>query len=153
MKQKIVLDLLKEALIENDSIFVVDVKFSETNKINIILDGDNGVNLKECIRVSRFIENGLDREDEDFSLEVGSPDIASPIKHIRQYNKNIGRILKVKTKEGKLEGTLMEVNPDNLVLEWKAREPKPVGKGKVTVTKNAIIFLEDIIEAKVKIIF
>ncbi len=153
MEQKRVLELLEEALEENKSLFVIDVKFSNSNKIDIIIDGDNGVNLKECIRINRYIENGFDREEEDFSLEVSSPDIVSPIKNIRQYNKNMGRILKVKTSEDKYEGTLIEVNSDNLLLEWKAREPKPIGKGKVTVTKQARISFNEIVEAKVKIIF
>lgn len=153
MKQEIVLDLLNEALSENDTLFIVAVNFLDDNKINIILDGDEGINLKECIRISRHIENNLDREEEDYSLEVSSPDIAAPIKNIRQYNKNIGRILKLRTKEEKLEGTLIEVKANALVLEWKAREPKPIGKGKITVTKNASVTFDDIIEAKVKIVF
>ena len=153
MKQQVVLDLLNEALSENDELFIVEVSFLKDNKINIILDGDKGINLKECIRVSRYIENNLDREEEDYSLEVSSPDIATPIKNIRQYNKNIGRILKLKTTSEKFEGTLKEVKSNELVLEWKAREPKPIGKGKITVTKNAIVPFEDIIEAKVKIVF
>jgi ribosome maturation factor RimP len=153
MKQQIVLDLLNEALLENNTLFIVEVKFLDNNKINIILDGDNGINLKECIRISRYIENNLDREEEDYSLEVSSPDIATPIKNIRQYNKNIGRILKLKTKEKKFEGTLIEVKSDELILEWKAREPKPIGKGKITVTKNATVAFDDILEAKVKIVF
>lgn len=153
MEQKIILDLLHEALSENEALFIVDVAFLNNNKISIIIDGDAGVNLKECIRVSRYIENGLDREEYDFSLEVSSPDIASPLKNKRQYNKNIGRILKIKTNTEKFEGTLTELHPDSLVLEWKAREPKPIGKGKVTVTKNATIAFEDIKETKVKILF
>jgi len=153
MKEKEVLDIINEAISENRSLFLVDLKFSNNNKIDVIIDGDDGVNLKECIRVNRYIENNLDREEEDYSLEVSSPDIASPIKNIRQYNKNKGRILKVKTSTENFEGNLIEVNTQDIVLEWKAREPKPIGKGKVTVTKTAIILFNDIIEAKVKILF
>ncbi len=153
MKQKVVLDLLNEALSENDSLFIVDVQFLENNKIIITVDGDQGVSLKECIRINRYIENNLDREEEDYALEVSSPDIAAPIKTIRQYNKNIGRILKIKTNKDKFEGNLIEVNENSISLEWKTREPKPIGKGKVTVTKNTAILFDDIIEAKVKIIF
>lgn len=153
MKQKIVLALLNEAISENDSLFLVDITISTNNKINIIVDGDEGVNLKECIRINRFIEDSLDREDEDYSLEVGSPDIVAPLKHKRQYNKNIGRILKVKTETEKFEGTLIAVEDDFISLEWKAREPKPIGKGKITVTKNVTVSFEEITVAKVKIIF
>lgn len=153
MNQQVVLDLLEEALVENDSLFLVEIKFSENNKINIIVDGDAGVNLKECIRISRHIEHSLDREEDDFSLEVSSPDIAAPLKNARQYNKNVGRILKVKTEKEKFEGTLVGVNDKAIFLEWKTREPKPIGKGKVTVTKKVTIAFEEIKETKVKILF
>ncbi len=65
----------------------------------------------------------------------------------------MNRILEVKTTEEELEGTLVEADEDKIVLDWKAREPKPIGKGKVTVVKTATIEYKDIKEAKVKIIF
>lgn len=67
--------------------------------------------------------------------------------------KNIGRTLEVKTSESKTEGKLVEVAEDAIVLQWSAREPKPIGKGKVTVVKTATIPYDKIIEAKVKLIF
>ena len=71
-----------------------------------------------------------------------------------KYQKNIGRILNVKTVEGdKIEGTLVRADLNEVSLEWKAREPKPIGKGKVTVNKSAVIDYNSIKEAKVKIIF
>ena len=118
-----------------------------------IIDGDKGVPLKECIRINRFIENELDREEEDYSLEVSSPDIAQPLKLIRQYNKNLGKTLKVKTETDTFEGKLTQVNDDTIVLVWKAREPKPIGKGKITVEKKATIAFNDIKQTKVKIVF
>ena len=117
------------------------------------IDGDNGVPLSECIRVSRNVEHNLDREEEDFSLEVTSPDIAEPLRFQRQYLKNIDKILKVKTAENSFEGTLKSVTEEAISLEWKSREKKPVGKGKITVTHQAEIKIEEIIEAKVKIVF
>ena len=145
--------LLDEALEENQALFLIDLAYLPGNKINIVVDGDTGVSLKECIRISRNIGQNLDREEEDFALEVTSPDIAEPLKVLRQYQKNINRILKVKTNDLVLEGVLTEANDEYIVLNWKAREPKPIGKGKVTVTKTATIAHKEIIEAKVKIIF
>ena len=69
--------------------------------------------------------HNFDREEEDFSLEVTSPDIAEPLKVKRQYVKNLNRILSVKLNDQKIEGTLSEVNKEDIVLTWKAREPKP----------------------------
>ena len=145
--------LLDEALAENPTLFLIDLSFLPGNKIRIIVDGDAGISLKECIRISRNIEHNLDREEEDFSLEVTSPDIAEPLKVKRQYVKNINRILVVKTNDTVVEGTLQEATDEHVVLTWKAREPKPIGKGKVTVEKIATIPHKEITEAKVKIIF
>ena len=153
MDKKKVQDLLEEALAENKSLFLIDMSFSADNRIQIIVDGDSGVPLNECIRINRAIENSFEEDEVDFSLEVTSPDIAEPLKVKRQYLKNINRILKVKINDGVVEGILTEVNKENIVLTWKAREPKPIGKGKVTVEKTATIAYQDIIEAKVKIIF
>lgn len=145
--------LLQEAVEENDSLFVIGVDFLPGNKIKVIIDGDNGVPLNECIRVSRHIEHNLDREEEDFSLEVSTPDITQPLKVQRQYLKNIGRILKVKTIDEKIQGTLTQVSESGIELKWEAREPKPIGKGKLTVEKTKTVNFKDIIETKVKIIF
>lgn len=146
--------LLNNALEENSELFLIELKFLADNKIYVEVDGDHGVSLKECIRINREIEHNLDREEEDFSLEVTSPDVANPLKVKRQYIKNINRILDVKLKDNStVQGTLMKVTDNKIELEWKAREPKPIGKGKITVVKNAIVQFEDILEAKVKIIF
>lgn len=145
--------LVEEALSENEMLFIVELKMDKNNKVSLVLDGDEGIPLSECIRVNKFIENNLDKEEEDYSLEVSSPNIAEPIKNIRQYNKNLGRILKIKTETTKFEGKLVAIDNNDITLVWKTREPKPIGKGKVTVKKEATISFEDIIETKVKIIF
>ncbi|MFT7899151.1 ribosome assembly cofactor RimP [Tenacibaculum ascidiaceicola] len=153
MNQERVKELLQEALQENESLYLIDLQFLADNKIKVIVDGDSGVPLSECIRISRNIEHNLDREEEDFSLEVTTPDIAQPLTVKRQYKKNINRILKVKTATEEFEGTLTEVTEDKITLQWKTREPKPIGKGKHTVEKTKTLAYQDIKEAKVKIIF
>ena len=154
MKFKVqVENLLSKSLDENPSLFLIDIKFTFDNKIKIILDGDDSVSLKDCIKVSRDIEFNLDRDEIDFSLEVSSVAADSPLVNRRQYLKNIGRKLKVRTASETLEGTLTEVNDKEFKLEWKAREPKPVGKGKVTVQKEAVLSYSDIVEAKVMVTF
>ena len=153
MDQTKVKDLVNEALSLNESLYLIDLVISANNKIQITVDGDNGVPLSECIRISRSVDNNFDREEEDFSLEVSTPDISHPLKLKRQYVKNINRILKVKLDEEEIEGTLVDADSDKIVLSWKAREPKPLGKGKVTVQKTVTIAYKDIKEAKVKIVF
>ncbi|MGB2129445.1 MAG: ribosome assembly cofactor RimP [Flavicella sp.] len=153
MDKKKVIDFTEQALAENNSLFLIGLDFMPDGKIAIVIDGDEGVPLSECIRVSRSVEANLDREEEDFSLEVSSPDITKPLTVFRQYKKNIGRTLSVKTKEEKIKGTLVEASDEKITLEWSAREPKPIGKGKVTVVKKATIAFDQIVEAKVKLIF
>mgnify|MGYP002884672596 FL=1 len=79
--------------------------------------------------------------------------MSEPLSMARQYKKNIGRKLKVTTAQEKYEGTLDEANDEQIKLSWKAREPKPVGKGKITVQKEVVLPYSDILEAKVKITF
>ena len=153
MNKELVKQLVEDALEEDSSLFLIDLDFLPNSKISIIIDGDQGVPLNECIRVSRAVEGNLDREEEDFSLEVSSPDITKPLLVFRQYKKNIGRTLSVKTVDDKIEGKLTEVLEEAIVLQWSAREPKPIGKGKVTVQKTATISYNNIVEAKVKLIF
>ena len=153
MDQKLVTKLVHEAISENESLFLIELSFLTGNRIKIVVDGDNGVSIKECMRISRHVEHNLDREEEDFGLEVTSPDISHPLTVRRQYLKNINRVLKVKTEDKELEGTLISADENEISLRWKTREPKPIGKGKITVEKNASIAFSSITEAKVKIIF
>ena len=153
MDQTKVKKLVNEALAENEALFLIDLDFGNEASIKVVVDGDSGVPLSECIRISRHVEHNLDRENEDFALEVTTPNITDPITDQRQYNKNLGRTLKVKTLEESFEGKLIEVTDKEISLFWKAREPKPIGKGKITVEKQQTIPLSDIKEAKVKIIF
>ena len=146
-------ELLAKALEENKRLFLIDFSITPDNTIRIILDGDQGVNLKDCIEISRAIEHNLDREEHDFSLEVTSAGAAEPIVMARQYPKNIGRKLVVKTAAENYEGDLTEATENSITLEWKEREPKPVGKGKRTVQKRKKIAISEIDEAKVKLKF
>ncbi|WP_298493495.1 ribosome assembly cofactor RimP [uncultured Algibacter sp.] len=145
--------LLDTALIERPDLFLIDFSINSENHIKVIIDGDKGVLVEDCMFISRAIEHNLDREELDFSLEVMSAGAASPLTHMRQYKKNINRTLSVRTNSEEIEGTLTEAKDDNITLEWKVREPKPIGKGKVTVKKEAIIPYENIVEAKVMIKF
>ena len=145
--------LLLESLQEKPEIFLVDLTITDSFKIIISLDGDNGVNLQDCIDISRAVENNLDREEQDFSLEVASVGVGSPLKFKRQYFKNVGRMLIVKLESDKIEAQLVAANEEFITLEWQAREPKKIGKGKETVQKKLEIPYSDIKEAIVTVTF
>ena len=151
-KEKI-FGLVADGLIEKPSIFLIDLTISDAFKVSVFLDGDNGVLLQDCIDVSRVIENNLDREEQDFSLEVASVGVGSTLKMVRQYKKNIGRTLIVKLATETIEAELVEANDNFIILSWKAREPKKLGKGKETVQKREEIPYTDIKEAIVTVTF
>lgn len=142
--------LLEASLEENSSLFLISLKIGSDNSIQITLDGDEGVTLKDCMNVSRAIEHNIDREEHDFSLEVASAGVGSPLLNSRQYIKNLGRKLRVELADvSTLEGILTAADDQEFTLEWKQREPKPVGKGKVTVTKQKTLSYNEINIAKV----
>lgn len=147
-------ELINQALAVHTSLFLIDFSISTDYKISITIDGDQGVTLQDCIDVSRLVENNLDREEQDFSLEVASAGATSALKLPRQFKKNIGRKLKVVTlSQEKFEATLVNADESQIYLQWKAREAKPVGKGKVTVEKNQTVAYDQIKEAIVIITF
>jgi ribosome maturation factor RimP len=146
--------LLEDGLNQREDLFLVDFEVLADNAIKIVIDGDNGVLVEDCMFISRAIEHNLDREEQDFSLEVLSAGATTPLINKRQYKKNIGRTLSVKTTDNKdLEGKLTEVDDEKILLEWKTRELKPVGKGKVTVKKQAELSYDSISKAQVVIKF
>lgn len=148
-----VAELLERALEKRKDLFLLDFTVGSDHGIKIVLDGDQGISLSDCMEISRAIEHNLDRETTDFSLEVTSAGATAPLELPRQFNKNVGRILAVKTAEDELEGKLTEVNEQGITLVWKTREPKPVGKGKHTVEKKQEIAFSDIERAKVVLKF
>ena len=103
MDQNLVKKLVNEAISDNESLFLIELSFLVGNRIKVVVDGDQGISIKECMRISRHVEHSFDREEEDFGLEVTSPDISHPLTVRRQYLKNIDRVLKVKTEEEELE--------------------------------------------------
>lgn len=146
--------LLERAFEERSDLFLINKIITPDHQVRITIDGDEGVTVEDCIFISRAIEHNLDREEIDFSLEVLSAGATDPLQFPRQYYKHVGRSLEIKTMEGeKLEGNLTQITETTINLEWKTREPKPVGKGKHTVLKTAEVAFEQIKEAKVKIKF
>ena len=149
-----VLHLLNEGLEAKPAVFLIDLTITDSNKIIVNLDGDNGVQLQDCVDVSRSIDQNLDREELDFSLEVASVGVGSPLKMVRQYKKNVGRMLIVKLQDATtIQAKLEEATDEQIVLSWEAREPKKIGKGKETVQKRREIPYIYIKEAIVTIIF
>lgn len=145
--------LVIEAVAENKELFLVDWSISSDNRIEVLVDGDNGLPIEEVVRISRHIEHNLDREESDFSLTVSSPGLSRPLEFPRQYKKNVGKRIKVKTQEKELVAKLKEADDEGVLLYWKQREPKPKGKGKHTVEKEERLLYKEIEKAIIQVDF
>lgn len=146
--------LVASYLEEREDLFLVDLKISADDQITIIVDGDQGVNLQDCLDVSRAVEFNLDREEHDFGLQVMSPGLTEPLTNVRQYRKNLGRELDVVlTTNEEVHGELIKVDEDAITLMLRYRRPKLIGKGKEDVEEEKVISLTDIKKALVTIKF
>lgn len=124
------IQFLAEEFLEGTSAFLVDVKVASGNVIRITLENDDRTSITDCVALSRHIEGSFDREEEDFSLDVGSPGLDQPLKVLRQYLKIVGKQIAVNPIEGKkLEGELVSVEEDEgefVGLVLKTREKKRI---------------------------
>lgn len=151
LKEKV--EELIETGIKGTDIFLVKLTVSANNDIHVLLDSDKGLTLADCKTVSRAIEFNLDREEEDFSLTVASSGVGEPLV-LRQYKKNVGRKVKVTLTDGEqIEAKMIACDDQAIELEWKSREKKPTGKGKVTVVNKRTIEYQYIKQTIVLITF
>ncbi len=156
LKKKKIIEIVNDYFKETDK-FLVDVKVSPQNKITVHVDGDNGVSVSDCVKISKHIEKFLDRDTIDFELEVSSADIGKPLRLIRQYHKNIGRALKVLTNDEKIKkGILSKVEEKGIEIALFSKDTGKKGSKKTsknsTVSDDKKVFLnfEDIKEAKIE---
>lgn len=139
------------AWLENEpGYFLVEVRITAGNNIQVFIDGDAGVTIDKCVALNRTIYKQIEETgvftDGDFSLEVSSPGLDEPIKLHRQYQKNIGRHLEIWLDDDtQLEGKLVKVNPDDIVIEQQAGKKKPV-------TTQTILF-QHIKTTKILVVF
>jgi len=133
--------------LKNGNHFLVEVDIKKGNVINVFVDGDKGISIDECVKISRNIESFFDREEEDFELRVSSPGLSRPFKLIRQYKKYINREIVVKTAdERKIIGVLKSVDENKIEIEIKS--------GKKGRNKEVLSFrFDEINEAKPVISF
>lgn len=112
-----VLNVIQTTL-EGTEKYLVDLKITSDNRIYVSIDGDNGIVIDDCIELSRAIEGSLNRDEEDFELNVASAGLDSPLKMPRQYKKNVGRELTVDTLEGEhYEGRLVGADDEGITLK------------------------------------
>lgn len=145
--------LVDDFIAKEKGFFLVSLKVGGGNQIEVRVDSFEGIKMGDCVRLSRHIEGSLDREEEDFSLQVASAGLGEPFKVFQQYEKNIGRKVDVKLKGGeKILGKMLSAIADEgIVLETKNREK--IGKKKQVVVKEHKLAFEQIDQTKIVISF
>ena len=145
--------LVDEFLTKNEGMFLVALKIGGGNQIEVLIDSFQGIRMEDCVKLSRHIEGSLDRDVEDFSLQIASAGLSEPFKVFKQYEKNVGRKVDVKLKDGdKIFGTMLSVKEGKgIVLETKNREK--IGKKKQVVVKRHELSFEQINQTKIIISF
>ena len=134
-----------EEFLETSDNYLVDVIINPGNIISIEIDNDNGVNIDECVALSRHLESKLNRDEEDFELTVGSVGLTSPFKTQRQYLKNIGNEVEVLTKKGqKLSGVLKAATDDDFTVTISKKERAEGAKRKTEVIEDLHFRYEEI---------
>lgn len=136
-----------------DDCFLVEVIASPSGKIEVYLDSDTGISFLQCRKVSRHIEAIIDESKEfgeTYTLEVSSPSLSRPLKFFRQYKKNVGRKVVVKTADQTFKGIMKEVSEEEMLIE----QSKPIKKGskKKIIVENRID-MKDILETKIAVSF
>ena len=138
MIEKETIKEIVEQIITGTDLFLVDVIIRPGNTITVEIDRDTeGVSIEDCILLSKKIESQLDRETEDFELEVGSSGITSPLKNPRQYKKNWGKEVEVLTKNGQKHAAILKTSDDCGFVITITRKIKPENaKKKITVEED-----------------
>ncbi len=151
-KEKIV-KLIEEKLSDSDN-YLVDVLIKPGNLIVVEIDNDKAVSIDDCVELSRYIESKVDRDVEDYELEVGSAGITSPFKVFRQYQKNVGKEVEVLLRTGvKLTGVLKSADENGIIITVE-KQIKPEGaKRKVKVEEDQSYTYEEIKQTKYLIRF
>lgn len=142
---------LVEEKIKDTDLFLVEAKVSGGNRISISIDKETQLNVSDCAEVSKYVENNLNREIEDFEITVSSPGLDQPFKVLKQYIKQVGRNVRVITKEGKLlRGKLIGANEVGITLELFKENKK---KNKENTNEIVNLKYAELKETKIEITF
>ncbi len=150
--EKRVTELVEEKIADRPDLFLVDVQMHGSGILSILVDGDNGVAISDCVAISRHVGFHLEEEnaiEQAYRLEVSSPGLDTPLKLLRQYQKNINRSVRVKLNDGnKREGKLIHSDESGISLQESVKE-----KGKKAVLAENFISFGDITETIVLVSF
>ena len=143
---------LSEAFLKDSENYLIDVNVRSGNRISIYIENDEHVSIKDCILLSKHIESQLDREKQDFELEVSSPGIESPFRNERQYLKYIGKEIEILMLNGeKFLGELLGIDSMNIhFLPSKKKQGKK--SDQLTNTKEPkLVLISEVKETRLVI--
>jgi len=147
IEKAIIAAIVNEKLTEDQ--FLVDVTISSSNVIHVMVDSDSGISINQIVEISRYIEDKLDREVEDFELSVFSAGLSEPFSLVRQYKKNLGTEIEVLMTNGqKLIGLMTKADDQGIDLEVTTKEKSEGSKKKELITRVHPIGYSEIKEAK-----
>ena len=139
---------------EGTDLYLVEVKVSPMNEVEVVVDSDTSVSIDQCVALSRAIEAEFDRDVEDFELSVMSAGIGQPLKLLRQYQKAIGQPLEVVMKDGmKYAGILETADERAIVVKWEERQLVEGKKRRQTVEVRKELPLDQMKSAKRELFF
>ena len=143
MIDKNVVTRIVEEWLEGKDYFLVDVTVTPDDKIVVEIDHAEGVWIDDCVDLSRYIESKLNREVEDYELEVGSAGLGQPFKVLQQYIIHIGKDVEVLDKDGKKwTGVLAEANEANFTITVQTKV-KPEGAKRPKLVEQNVTFTYD----------
>lgn len=154
MIEKDLLITLTEEYLEETPNYLVDILLAPGNNITIEIDNDQGVDIEDCVTLSRHLESKLNREEEDFELTVTSAGLTSAFKTLRQYKKYEGKEVDVLTKKGqKLTGTLKSSDENGYTITVIKKEKPEGAKRKIEVEEDIYFTFDEIKHTKYLIRF
>ena len=155
INKETVLSLINEKLDENPEFYLVDLKINTTSKIYVEIDHKTDpISINDCIAFSRQVEHNLDREEEDFELEVTSPGLSLPFKVHQQYVKNEGKDVKVMLNSSKsYQGLMQDVTEKDITITFETKEKMEGKKKKLKVEHKLTFAFDEIKETKIIVKF
>ncbi len=154
MIDKSVVENLVNQWLEDKDYFLVDIEISRDDRIVVEIDHADGVWIEDCVQLSRFIEDNLNRDDEDYELEVGSAGLGQPFKVKQQYVNFIGKDVEVLDAEGKKwKGLLKSVDGDEFTVSVKEKVKKEGAKRPLTEDVDHVFNMDKVKYTKYLISF
>jgi ribosome maturation factor RimP len=145
---------LVEQWLDGKDYFLTDLTVTPDDCITVEIDQADGVWIEDCVQLSRFIEEHLSRDEEDYELEVGSAGLGQPFKVLRQWQNHVGKQVEVITRDGrKLKGTLQEADEEHVVLSVRQKVQVEGKKRPVMQDVDVALAMSDVKSGKYVIDF